>query len=363
MHSQPLNPYLYGRLKRRFGSVQIASQGEAMVGRLVDLGNGKPEYKISSPGEYYRVNCPFCPQKRSVDTRHRLWINHRWGVGPDGIPREKMWWAAICYNERCLENYQNRHELRTMIYGGVGRDNHSPQVRILRGNVPSASLGLVRWPGRCLRVDQLSRSHHAYQYLLSRGFDPAVLGPEYNVSFCQELDPDYPMAHNRLIIPIYMRAKMVGWQARHVGELDQRTAHIPKYWNCPGINKRLMLYGFDAAVALPFCIVVEGVTDVWAVGAGAVALLGKTMSPQQFDLIRSHWKAAVVLLDEDAVLAAEEMHHRLRQAMPVVQVPLPPGTDPATIDKEYMWDLIHRAAAAQGVDLLGLANENSLTSR
>lgn len=267
----PLNQDLFDRLRRRFGTVSIASQGEALTGSLMDLGMGKPKFQVSSSGEYYRVACPFCS-----DTRQRLWINHRWGVGPDGVPHERLWWMACCYNENCLEKPENCKALRTMIYGGVGRELHPSQITIRRGTV-TASLGTVEFPGACVRIDQLRPDHHAVQYLISRGLDPAHLGKTYDVSFCFDA-PQWPMASGRLIVPIYMRGKMGSWQGRYVGDVDWQATGMPKYVNCPGTNKRLMLYGFDEALTLPFCIIVEGVTDVWAVGAGAVALLGKSMS-------------------------------------------------------------------------------------
>ena len=348
----PLNQLLYDRLRQRFGSVLIARQGEALTGCLMDLGQGKPRFQVSNPGEYLRIACPFC-----FDTRHRLWINHRWGVGPDGVPGERLWWMAICYNENCLDKPENRKALRTAIYGGVGRELHPSRVRIRRGAMTMSSLGTAEWPGRCLRVDQLRPEHHAVQYLLGRGFDPVRLAEAYDVAFCQEAPSDFPVAGNRLIVPIMMRGKMASWQARHVGDIDWKSTGIPKYVNCSGTNKRLMLYGFDDAVTLPFCIVVEGVSDVWAVGTGAVALLGKSMSQQQFDLIRSCWKAAVILLDDDAVQAAEDLHRRLGQVMPVVRVALPPGLDPASIDHTHLWDLIYQASTEQGVDLEALADQ------
>ena len=63
-----------------------------MTGCLMDRGRGKPEFQASNPGEYYRIACPFC-----LDTRHRLWINHRWGVGPDGVPNERLIGMPVSY--------------------------------------------------------------------------------------------------------------------------------------------------------------------------------------------------------------------------------------------------------------------------
>jgi hypothetical protein len=354
--TQALNPYLYKRLRARFTSVQIAKQGEPSRGEQIPH-DRSVRYRFVHSGEYYRVCCPFCSQKQAVDTRHRLWIHHRWGVGldkDDPLNRgDKFWWACICYNEGCMERQDNVKELRNWIYSGVGRERHAPAIEILKASDDAVTLGIVDWPGQCLRVDQLPREHQAFQYLLSRGFDPMWLGPKYDVSFCVEMDPQYPVAHQKLIIPIRMRGQMVSWQARPPYDIDFSAAGQPKYYNCPGTNKRLMLYGYDEAKDLPFAVVVEGVTDVWAHGPGTVSILGKSMAHIQANTIASTWKAAILVLDPEASEEAMRMKEQLNR-IPVVLVQLPTGLDPATTDHEYFWDTVLTASIQQGVDLLGL---------
>ncbi len=354
-----LNPLLYDRLQRQLGSVVIAKQGEAVFGGGYEYTAGRNRYKPLSSGEYYRVCCPFCLKRNAMDTRHRLWINHRWGVGMDPgtefyDPNDRFWWMCVCYNESCLEDPENRKALRTMIYGGVGRELHGETVTIRQGSTALMSLGIVEFPGHCQRVDELPVVHRAWQYLLSRGMDPKQLGPQYDLSYCHE-SIMYPVVAGKLIIPIYMDSRMVGWQARPPYDIDWKAAGQPKYYNCPRTNKRLMLYGADAAKKLPFCIVVEGVTDVWAIGSGAVCVLGKDMSPVQGGLIGENWEAAVIALDGDAQERAIRMQDMLERGCnmrdKVVNVRLPEGLDPATTESDYFWDLVYGSAAAKGVDL------------
>jgi len=355
-----INPFLYEKLQKRFGDVIIAKQGEPIYGNYTYDGSG---FKYDTlGGEYYRVCCPFCEQKRAVDTKHRLWISHRWGVGLDEDdpqtklkPNDRFWWAWVCYNEHCEENPANTKQLQTWVYGGIGRELHAPAVKLQFHTVPMASLGLVDWPGRCLRVDQLRPEHHAWQYLATRGFDPAAVGPRYGVTYCESGSARFPMAFGRLVIPIVMNGDMVGWQARPPYEADWKTT--AKYYNCPGINRRLMLYGFDIARAYPYCVITEGVTDVWAVGQGAISLLGKHISPQQAELIAQNWKAAVIALDPDAMDRVERIQQQLG-SMPTVVVKLPDGCDPADMDQDRFWDLVWQSSVNQNVDLLGLQNDS-----
>ena len=66
----PLNQQLYDLLCRRFGSVAIANEGEAMASRYCyDPFKERTVRDIDVWGESYSVDCPFCN-----DTRKRLSI-------------------------------------------------------------------------------------------------------------------------------------------------------------------------------------------------------------------------------------------------------------------------------------------------
>ena len=350
-----LNPKLYQRLQDRFSHVVVAKQGEPMFGGEYVFDGFRNKYKPLNAGEYYRVNCPFCVKRNAVDTRQRLWINHRWGVGLDPDDKdyrenEKFWWMAVCYNEDCLALPENRKELRTMLYGAIGRERRGQQVIVQSAPTEHVALGIVDYPGECLRVDQLPIGHRAVQYLLSRSFDPQVLGPQYGVAYCNE-SYQYPLVGSKIVIPIYMSGEMVGWQARPPFDADWSEVRVPKYYNCPRTNKRLMLYGVDQADELPFCIVVEGVTDVWAIGPGAVSILGKTLAYEQKVQICNRWNTAIVVLDPDAQdrarLTCDSIEHGSNTR--AVNVQLPDGTDPASIDNEYFWDLVQMRLQQEGI--------------
>jgi hypothetical protein len=151
-----------------------------------------------------------------------------------------------------------------------------------------------------------------------------------------------------------MNGMMVGWQSRFIGERYWPTCPIPKYYDMPRMPKRLMLYGYDEAAKHGFAVVCEGVTDVWRIGPPAVALLGKTPSVSQKRLLVT-WRrgALVVLLDGDAADESQHVYHEACTsfAKGVVQVTLPPDLDPGDLERNVIWDLIHRAAREQGVDL------------
>src|ERR1043166_541750 len=107
--SSPLRPELYHRLLDCFGSVLVANEGEAMDACVrTDRLTGRQELSVNLPGEYFRVSCCFCN-----DTRHRLWINHRWGRYEPAV-KSKNLFLAHCYNENCLAQPGNVSQLYQM---------------------------------------------------------------------------------------------------------------------------------------------------------------------------------------------------------------------------------------------------------
>ena len=337
---EPLNPTLYARLRRCFGSVLISHAGEAMVGGYGYDETGTWRYIMRSPGEYYRINCPFCLLEKHPDTRHRLWIHHLWGVGPrDPKNNDKFLWAAVCYNENCLQKSPNYyHKLYDQVYGLLSKS--AIQAMPIYEGVEPTTLEKTGNPGECQLLSELSSNHPARQYLLSRSLDPDYLAVQFGVSYCIHAEGRVATATGRIIVPLYMHEAQVGWQGRYIGDVNWKATGVAKYYTSPDVHKRLLLYDFDHACKFPVAIVVEGVTDVWAVCSGAVGLLGKTLSHRQAELLRTCWKAVIIMLDGGEVENTTTLQRQLSQVMPTVCIWLPTGTDPATIDKQYLSELL-----------------------
>jgi DNA primase len=123
----------------------------------------------------------------------------------------------------------------------------------------------------------------------------------------------------------------------------------------PGMPKREVLYNFDGARDVHFVIVVEGITDVWRIGDPAVAILGKTISPVQAELLRTTWrhKPIVVMLDGEARAEADAIVDKLAQSgdNPVVAARLPVGVDPADLSEDEVWQVIRRDTERVGIRL------------
>ena len=131
-------------------------------------------------------------------------------------------------------------------------------------------------------------------YLKGRDFDPDILIPKYKLKACYNTGK-YKF---RIIAPVIMDDEVVSF----VGADVTRQAKIP-YKNASDsesiIPIKSCLYNLDNANET--VILVEGITDVWRIGDGAVATLGKKVTDEQVNLlIRKRIKRVYILSDSDA---------------------------------------------------------------
>lgn len=341
----PLNPQLYQALERVFGRVEVVHPGAKMVATYAPGPNGRLQKRAISPGEYYKVSCPYCN-----DTRLRLWISHCWGVR-DWKTGTRHRWMAICYNEDCLAREDNRVDLirRTAWYH---REAGAGHVQVLTGRAEPAGKP-IPLPRDFLRLDDLDENHPAREYVRARRFDPDVLARVWQVGFSHE--PRLMAWSGRLVVPFFRpgEEEVWGWQGRRI--VDGSLAEGPKYYTVGGFKKSHLLYGLERARKGDGPVLVcEGVTDVWRAGKDAVALLGKSASQEQMRLIRKHLRGRplVVALDSDARDEAKQLVEDLRSwrarslrpdSARVVRLRLPAGDDPCDLQRKELWRLARAA--------------------
>jgi len=133
------------------------------------------------------------------------------------------------------------------------------------------------------------------QWFKKREFDLSIC-QKYNLGFVKH--GEYQL---RLIVPVFVDGVVVSWQAV---DLTGR-ASIP-YMDCPPdrakINNKELLYGIDEVEDQ--LILVEGVTDKWRIGRGAVAAFTKNLSRKQKRFLIERIPKEVlikVVLDADTV--------------------------------------------------------------
>jgi hypothetical protein len=110
----------------------------------------------------------------------------------------------------------------------------------------------------------------------------------------------FDSARSRLFIPIFERSgKLVGFSSRRI--LDDGS---PKYWNSPGFNKDVFLYGehlIDPSSDIAFMS--EGYFDVWALDRAGLknplAFMGTGVGEQQLLKIIKWFKTVVLFPHND----------------------------------------------------------------
>jgi hypothetical protein len=350
-----LNHVLYGLLLERIGRVEIAGQREAALFGPPRLNHRtrKLEASFLHLGEYYRVNCPYCN-----DRRFRLYVNHLWCT-PSPVDGEPLWHLATCYNQDCLhDHYRDFHE-RVWGFRNASTRAAMKTMKVAEGVVVDRPHSHAPLPGECFAVDQLDRDHPAVIYLEDRGFDVHELGSTWGVAYCKRALGIYGQAGQRLIVPIQFEGLQVGWQARYLGELDWKKAGVPKYYTLSHFKTGKVLYNYDRAREHDLVVVCEGVADVWAVGDQGVALFGKTLGQHQQELL-SGWAARerglIVLMLDPGAWGDPAKHKafldefRVRMGQKVVEVALPDRRDPGQYERRALWRLIHAQVRAAGFD-------------
>jgi len=138
------------------------------------------------------------------------------------------------------------------------------------------------------------------RYLTQREFDADEIAAIWGVQGTGPLaDLNW-----RLIIPVYAGGELKSWQARALLKSQQ-----PRYIAAPpsmGSSPKQLIYGAD--LALGAVVVVEGVTDAWRIGPGAVATFGVGWTKTQA-LLLSRYQRVSILFDaeEEAQISARKL--------------------------------------------------------
>jgi hypothetical protein len=223
---------------------------------------------------------------------------------------------------------------------------------------------LPKSPGEVTPILELPSDHPAMVYLRHRNFDPMLLSAQFELAYCEKERSDcyYRRLLNgfratpqgRIVFYIRQGGLVRGWQARileieHEGKIHywhpykrrwvavlRSTDGKPeplegwddwdpaKYVIAQGCPKSEILMGYDAALqfdyrsaGLPrFCVLTEGALDAGRVGSPGMAMLGKHLSDDQAELLRTaHFDPIIYVKDRDAAgtKAAESTLRQLQK--------------------------------------------------
>jgi len=357
----PLNPRLYAALNRAVGVRKIANESQPMAAVYYPGLDGRPRLTPASPGEYYVVACPYCH-----DTSGHLYVNHRWGVRDPQNGTLNLW-LAKCFLSDCMREWENRKDLLSRVEdyalaAGAGAVRVPAVTEALPGLTPHDL------PRDFRPLAELPSGHPARRYVRDREFGPKELTREWGIGFSAEQYREVP---GRLVVPLRANLNentpaalgdpaawtVVGYQGRVLGtSLPQQ----PKYLTSD-THKSHLLYGLDRVPAGGGAvIVVEGPTDVWRAGPGAVAVLGNAISDIQCKLLRAvaPGRDVVVMLDPEAADEAQKTADKIRAVLArdltsagtrgrVVVARLPDARDPGDCSRDEIQSSALRALAAR----------------
>lgn len=143
---------------------------------------------------------------------------------------------------------------------------------------------------------------HRY-YLKKRGYDPEELEELWHLMGTGIIGP-YKF---RIIAPIFHQHRLVSYQGRDISN----KAPL-KYKACRAedevVPHQTILYGLDKAQGHSV-VVVEGITDVWRLGPGAVATFGIEWTQEQALLLKEYPR--VFIMYDFGEVQAEKQAHKL----------------------------------------------------
>lgn len=190
------------------------------------------------------------------------------------------------------------------------------------------------------------------EYLKTRGFSHKQLEAFFNISYTGQVSK-YKTSERvidfkyRIIIPIFINHKLVNFTARDVTDRAEE-----KYKNCPTddalITTKDAIYGYDNIID-GSAVIVEGPTDVWRLGPGAIGLFGIKYTKHQLNLLyQKNLKKAVVFFDNEptAQKIADKLAKEIGSFIPDVSVLIPDDdiTDPGEMTKKQvrkLWRIVH----------------------
>lgn len=139
-------------------------------------------------------------------------------------------------------------------------------------------------------------------YLSYRGFDSSII-KKYKLRACYTTG----RYKYRLIIPIFLNNKIITFTS-----LDVTGRQSPKYkhqdLSSAVVAPKHTLYNIDSVTHEGNVAIVEGITDVWRIGDGAVCTFGTQYTKKQISLlIQKEIKNAFVLFDAEAEKQAQKL--------------------------------------------------------
>ncbi len=177
-------------------------------------------------------------------------------------------------------------------------------------------------------AEKIKRVHR--DYLIKRNFDPDEIESTWGIKGTGHIG-DYKF---RIIIPIHLNGNLISYVGRDItGKASLRYKACKKRREI--LFHKHSLYGIDFVINRK-AILVEGITDVWRFGKGAIATFGTGYTKEQLLMISNKLDEVSILFDNDALEQSKKIYFDLVGVVKNVNwFSLPKGIkDPADLDQE-----------------------------
>ena len=168
-------------------------------------------------------------------------------------------------------------------------------------------------------------------WLKARNFNPEHIFNKYRL-MC--VGPTSKLKY-RLIVPIYLNRRFVAYISRDVTDKAELRYKAAKNEDCV-IPVKHTLYNYDNAKDM--AIVVEGVTDVWRIGDGAIATMGTVFTAQQIFLL-GKFTRVFIMYDAEAEGVGENLAYQVSSVVPFVELIEMSEGDPADMTEKEVRSL------------------------
>jgi hypothetical protein len=221
-----------------------------------------------STHNWIQFDCPWCsPNTRKFRMGiHKTRANTNcWGCGPHWNVRT----LAEVTGQSCRE------------IGNLFRD----LTRVVLLDEPVRGT-LVYPPG----IEPMTAPHR--RYLKARGFDPEKLEKLWGLRGIAKDGEDYCW---RIFIPITLHGEIVSWTTRSISDAVPKRYHSARP-DQEKVDHKSVLYGED--FVRHSVVVVEGPTDVFRIGPGAVCVFGTGFKRRQVERL-SKYPVRVICFDSE----------------------------------------------------------------
>lgn len=181
----------------------------------------------------------------------------------------------------------------------------------------------------------------AHPYLAERGVSQATVA-RFGLGYCNQ-----GIMKGRICIPLHdTEGRLVAYLGRWPGSCP--PAGVARYRFPRGLRKGLLLFNWHRVKDTTHLVIVEGCWSVFrldALGIAAVALMGRTLSGEQEEIIRHSPVRHVTLLldgDEPGRVATAEILPRLARHMSVHAPDMPEAAEPDTMDEKALISRVNR---------------------